>query len=120
MLKKGGSILIVGLLSLCLHQSTFGFQSESPAQDSTVIPQDWFLRDPETDKLQGMSVEKAYTLLKDKPSRTIIVAVIDTGVDFKHEDLKDVMWTNEKEIVGNGIDDDKNGYIDDIHGWNFI
>lgn len=120
MLKKRGSFLIAGLLSLCLHESTFGFQSESPAQDSTAIPQDWFLRDPETDKIQGLSVERAYTLLKGRPSRTVVVAVIDTGVDFNHEDLKDVMWVNEKEIAGNGIDDDKNGYTDDIHGWNFI
>jgi cell wall-associated protease len=120
MFKKRGSFLIAGLLSLCLYESTFAFQSESQTQDSTAIPQDWFLRDPETDKIQGLSVERAYTLLKGRPSRTVIVAVIDTGVDFKHEDLKDVMWVNEKEVAGNGIDDDKNGYIDDIHGWNFI
>jgi len=68
-----------------------------------------------------MSVEKAYSiLLKDRPSRTIIVAVVDTGVDIEHEDLKSVIWLNEDEIPGNGIDDDKNGYIDDVHGWNFI
>lgn len=59
-------------------------------------------------------------MLKDKKSTTIIVGVIDSGVDYNHEDLKDVMWTNEKEIPGNGIDDDKNGYIDDIHGWSFL
>ncbi len=84
-------------------------------------PRDWFLRDPEADHVQGVSVEKAYeTLLKNQPARTIIVAIIDSGVDINHEDLKDVIWTNEKEIAGNGIDDDHNGYIDDIHGWNFI
>lgn len=90
-------------------------------QSSHNPPTDWFLRDPETDHLQGMSVEKAYSiLLKDRPSRTIIVAVVDTGVDIEHEDLKSVIWLNEDEIPGNGIDDDKNGYIDDVHGWNFI
>lgn len=120
MLTKKMSFLGVGFLTLCLSGNAFGFQGESLAQDSTAIPQDWFLRDPETDKLQGLSVEKAYQLLTGRPSRTVIVAVIDTGVDFNHEDLKDVMWVNEKEIAGNGIDDDKNGYIDDIHGWNFI
>jgi subtilisin family serine protease len=88
--------------------------------DTTSVPSDWFLLDPETDSVQGLSVEKAYTLLKNKPSRTVIVAVMDTGVDFDHEDLKDVMWKNPKEIAGNGVDDDKNGYIDDIYGWNFI
>ncbi len=85
------------------------------------IPTDWFLRDPEQDSLQGVSAERAYqTLLKDQPSKTVLVAVIDSGIDIDHEDLKSVIWTNEKEIPNNGIDDDKNGYIDDVHGWNFI
>ncbi|HNU41907.1 MAG TPA: S8 family peptidase [Cyclobacteriaceae bacterium] len=93
------------------------------SQNSTArsIPKDWFLRDPELDSLLGVSSERAYeTLLKGQPSRTVLVAVIDSGVDIEHEDLKSVIWTNEKEIPGNGIDDDNNGYIDDIHGWNFI
>jgi cell wall-associated protease len=84
-------------------------------------PNDWFLRDPEQDSLQGVSAERAYeTLLKGKPSRPVIVAVIDSGIDIDHEDLKSVIWVNEKEIPGNGLDDDKNGYIDDVYGWNFI
>ncbi|MBS1682078.1 MAG: S8 family peptidase [Bacteroidetes bacterium] len=88
---------------------------------NTSIPQNWFLLDPQQDSVQGMSVEKAYnTLLKDKPSREIIVAVIDCGIDVNHEDLKDVIWTNKNEIPANGIDDDKNGHIDDYYGWNFI
>ncbi|HYX15073.1 MAG TPA: S8 family serine peptidase, partial [Nostoc sp.] len=49
----------------------------------------------------------------------IVVAVIDTGVDYNHEDLKNNIWTNTKEVAGNGIDDDSNGYIDDNYGWNF-
>ncbi|MBX2914840.1 MAG: S8 family peptidase [Cyclobacteriaceae bacterium] len=93
--------------------------SQNPVIKS--IPPDWFLRDPELDSLLGVSSERAYeTLLKGQPSRTVIVAVIDSGIDIEHEDLKAVIWTNEKEIPGNGIDDDKNGYIDDVHGWNFI
>ena len=88
------------------------------AQDKR--PDNWFNMDPTTDKINGVSTERTYAeLLKDKTSNTIIVAVIDSGVDYMHEDLKDVMWTNPGEIPGNGIDDDKNGYIDDIHGWNF-
>lgn len=84
-------------------------------------PQDWFNLDPGSDNYNGLSTEKLYqTILKDKQSKTIIVAVLDSGVDSEHEDLKDVMWTNPGEIPGNGIDDDQNGYIDDIHGWNFI
>lgn len=90
-------------------------------EDTANIPKDWFLRDPETDHLQGISVEKTYmTLLRGKPSKTVLVAVIDSGIDIEHEDLKDIIWTNEGEIPGNGIDDDKNGYVDDIHGWNFL
>jgi len=84
-------------------------------------PDNWFNLDPKTDNVYGVSTEKTYKeLLKDKKSNTIIVGVIDSGVDFEHEDLKSVMWTNMGEIPGNNIDDDKNGFIDDIHGWNFI
>ncbi len=85
------------------------------------VPTDWFLKDPLEDSLQGMSVERAYKiLLKDKPSISVLVAVIDSGIDIDHEDLKSIIWVNKKEIPNNGIDDDKNGYIDDLHGWNFI
>jgi len=69
----------------------------------------------------GMSTDKAYKkLLKDRKAETVIVAVLDSGTDIEHEDLKDIIWTNKDEIPGNGIDDDKNGYIDDVHGWNFL
>ncbi|HEY8511250.1 MAG TPA: S8 family peptidase [Cyclobacteriaceae bacterium] len=88
--------------------------------DSVDLRKEWFLLDPETDRVQGVSVERAYKLLEGKPSRTVIVAVMDSGVDIDHEDLKDVIWVNEDEIPGNGVDDDKNGYVDDVHGWNFI
>jgi cell wall-associated protease len=84
-------------------------------------PDNWFNLDAKNDKVNGVSTEKTYEeLLKGKKSTTIIVGVLDSGVDYMHEDLKDVMWTNPGEIAGNGIDDDKNGYIDDIHGWNFM
>ena len=69
---------------------------------------------------QGMYTEKAYKYLKKKESKTVIVGVIDSGVDIEHEDLKGKIWINTGEIAGNGIDDDNNGYIDDIHGWNFL
>ena len=67
-------------------------------------------------------VTKTYQeLIKDKaPKKEIIVAVIDAGIDPNHEDLKSVMWVNKNEITGNGIDDDNNGYIDDVNGWNFL
>lgn len=81
----------------------------------------WQLEDLAKDSVYGTSVNKAYDeLLKGKKSHTVIVAVIDAGLDTAHEDLQGHVWTNTKEIPGNGIDDDHNGFIDDIHGWNFL
>lgn len=109
------------VVSFCLTFSFSSFGNGGYFGDTTDVARDWFLRDPESDRLQGVSVEKAYTtVLAGKPSRSVLVAVIDSGIDINHEDLKDVIWTNPGEIPANGIDDDKNGYVDDIHGWNFI
>lgn len=73
------------------------------------------------DTVPGMSVQRAYDeIIKKRKGQTVIVGVIDSGVDIEHEDLSNVIWTNTNEIPGNGIDDDNNGYIDDIHGWNFL
>jgi subtilisin family serine protease len=81
----------------------------------------WSHLDLDKDSIPGMSVDKVYSeLLKGKKGVPVIVGIVDSGVDIEHEDLKSVVWTNKKEIAGNGIDDDKNGYIDDIHGWNFL
>ncbi|PHS67371.1 MAG: peptidase S8 [Flavobacterium sp.] len=82
----------------------------------------WSYTDLVTDTIPGMSVNKAYAELIPTlgEGTKVIVAVIDSGVDIEHEDLKNVIWTNQKETPNNGIDDDKNGYIDDIHGWNFL
>ena len=83
-------------------------------------PNDWYYGNP-GDGFNGISMNKAYAeFLKDKPTKTVVVAIIDSGVDIKHEDLKGNIWINKGEIPGNGIDDDKNGYIDDVYGWNFI
>jgi subtilisin family serine protease len=80
----------------------------------------WQTLDPTADKVMGTGAEEAYKTLAGKKSKTIIVGVIDSGVDPNHEDLKDIIWTNPGEIPDNGIDDDHNGYIDDVHGWSFI
>lgn len=81
----------------------------------------WAAADLMTDTIPGMSVEKAYEeIIKGHKGEKVIVAVIDSGVDIGHEDLDDVIWTNEDEVPGNGRDDDDNGYIDDVHGWNFL
>lgn len=101
--------------------STLSLLSYAQKKD-IKLPPNWFNLDLQKDGYFGISTEKAYDeLLKDKkPKQKIIVAVLDGGVDVKHEDLKEVLWTNKKEIAGNGVDDDGNGYTDDIHGWNFL
>jgi thermitase len=71
-----------------------------------------------TPGVQGADVEGEKAWAITRGSKNVVIAVIDTGIDYNHPDLKNNMWTNEKEIAGNGIDDDKNGYVDDIHGWN--
>ncbi len=81
----------------------------------------WGHLDLVKDTIPGMSVDKAYAeLLKRKKGAKVIVAVIDSGIDIDHEDLQANIWTNTDEKPNNGIDDDKNGYIDDVHGWNFL
>ena len=81
----------------------------------------WSHLDLVKDTVPGMSVDKAYAeLLKGKKSTTVVVGIVDSGVDIRHEDLKGVIWVNPKEIANNGKDDDNNGYIDDINGWNFL
>ena len=87
-----------------------------------IVPKNWQVLDPSADKVLGISLQKAYNYLgsNNKKASPIIVAVLDSGIDTTHEDLKNILWTNPKEIPGNGIDDDKNGYIDDVHGWNFL
>lgn len=80
----------------------------------------WSHADLTKDSIAGMSLEKAYQFLEGKKPTSVIVAIADSGVDIEHEDLKDVLWMNTKEIKGNNIDDDKNGYVDDIYGWNFL
>lgn len=81
---------------------------------------DWFNLDPEEDGVYGVSVYQAYKYFSNLKLQPVIVAVIDDGVDINHPDLQGKLWTNTGEIPGNGIDDDGNGYIDDIYGWNFL
>ena len=106
--------LLLPLTLICVA----GFSQK--LEEDPEPPRDWHHLDRLTDEYNGISTERAYSLLQDKPSRTIVVAVIDGGVDVDHEDLRDVIWVNEDEIPGNGKDDDNNGYVDDINGWSFI
>lgn len=105
--------VIIGAFALLAFTSLNAQQLKTKAN--------WFNLDYEKDGIRGMSVERAYTeLLKGRASKTVIVGVIDSGIDIEHEDLKNNIWVNENEIPGNGIDDDNNGFVDDINGWDFI
>src|SRR6201996_2785856 len=113
-LQRWLCVILVGFLPLTMFAQGTSAKKE--------LPKGWHLLDKDQDGFYGISVNKAYEFAKSKKlkSKTVIVAVIDSGVDTTHEDLKDILWTNPGEIPGNGIDDDHNGYVDDVHGWNFI
>jgi subtilisin family serine protease len=115
-MKKNHFLLIIGVFI-----STASFAQPSKDGEKRDL-KNWHQKDMQTDGFFGISLAKAYDFIQTKKlkSKKVIVAVIDSGIDTLHEDLKPVMWTNSKEIPGNGIDDDKNGYVDDIHGWNFL
>lgn len=107
------------LLPLCLGLAfvvNLSAQFELPSP-----PENWFNLDESSDGIAGIGTDKAYQeILKGKTSKPVVVAVLDSGVDIDHEDLDGNVWVNIGEIPGNGVDDDGNGYIDDIHGWNFL
>lgn len=99
---------------------SFSLSAQKKSSDSKA-PENWFNLSYEKNKIYGVGTERTYTeIKKGRRADTIIVCVLDGGVDQNHEDLKSIMWQNPGEIAGNGIDDDKNGYVDDIFGWNFI
>lgn len=106
------------LLSITLLLSTTAFAQKAKEE----VPKNWHQLDKEQSGYYGISLDKAYEFLTGKKlkSKQVLVAVIDSGIDTLHEDIKPILWVNKKEIPGNGIDDDKNGYIDDINGWNFL
>lgn len=119
---KSYFILCAGLVFSMISWNVVA-QSANAADGKTTVNKynNWYNLDPKINKIQGISTDAAYEkLLKGKAFKSVVVAVIDGGVDINHEDLQGKIWVNQGEIPGNGIDDDHNGYIDDVNGWNFI
>lgn len=106
-------------LSLWLLASLITSQAQTAITPES--PKGWHLADNSAG-FRGIALDQAYQWLKsnNKKSTTVIAAVIDSGIDTLHEDLKSILWRNPREVPGNGKDDDNNGYIDDVHGWNFL
>jgi subtilisin family serine protease len=115
-------ILFATTIFFGLNLQAQSIQSASKKEVSTDKKRDWHNLDYKSDKVYGTSTNRTYAELigDQKPKKKIVVAVIDSGVDFEHEDLKTHLWINRIEIALNGKDDDGNGYIDDVHGWNFL
>ena len=116
MLTKIKHYFIAAFLVASVPFATFA-QGTSEKKET---PHNWHELDKTETGYYGISLDKAYEFLKNKKSKTVTVAIIDSGVDTTQEDLKPVLWKNPGEIPGNGVDDDHNGYIDDVYGWNFI
>lgn len=118
------SLLFMGCGATALVSTPIGDIDTTPlkiADLSDTQKQNWGHLDLVVDTIPGMSVNKAYAdIIGNKKGQKVIVAVIDSGMDLKHEDLDDVLWTNKGERPGDGKDNDNNGYIDDIHGYNFL
>ncbi len=118
------AFLFIGCGSAALVSTPVENIDTSPLKISDltdVEKKNWGHLDLASDTIPGMSVDKAYrTIIGNKKGKKVIVAVLDSGMDLKHEDLNDVLWINKGERVGDGKDNDNNGYIDDIHGYNFV
>ena len=109
------SVLVIILL---ISSNELIAQSNKKLTSSEL--ENWFKADLEQDSIVGISFKKAEKFLKNKKNVPVVIGVIETSVDISHKDLKGWIWENPNEIKDNGIDDDNNGYIDDINGWNFI
>lgn len=103
--------------ALCFNVNVQAQALPAPPPD---LPKNWHAMDLQKDGYFGISLNNAYTFLKGKKSKTVLIATLDSGIDTLQKDLRSILWTNSKEIPGNGKDDDHNGYIDDVHGWNFL
>jgi len=106
----------------------FSFTYAQESKDSTIDPKEnkdlmtWYHKDFATSKVYGVNTANAYKYLESKglKPKTVVVGVLDSGVQVDHPGLVKNIWSNPNEVPNNGKDDDGNGYIDDVHGWNFI
>ncbi len=112
------SVFWIILLSLTFSIS--GHSQESSGELLNQYSADWYNLDPEKNQIYGVAVNQAYMYFTELEIAPVIVAVIDDVVDISRPDLKGKLWINANEIPDNGIDDDRNGYIDDIYGWNYL
>lgn len=124
LLGLSAALVLMGCGSTALVSTPIENIDTTPLKISDLTDaqkKNWGHLDLVSDTIPGMSVDKAYSeIIKNRKGETVIVAVLDSGMDLKHEDLADVIWTNKGEKAGDGIDNDKNGYVDDIHGYNFL
>ena len=96
------------------------FNQLSVVPDDPRFERQWYLLNTgQASGLPGNDISAPFAWKLGSEGSDVVVAIIDSGVDIDHEDLKGNIWTNHGEIAGNGIDDDRNGYVDDLHGWNF-
>ena len=116
---RRASLALAALVLPALGFAQSAAPTLAPAGDQSAAQ--WYLKDPQQNQVPGIGATRAYQeILKNLIPTPVIVAVIDSGIDTAHVDLKAMLWTNPREIPGNRIDDDQNGYVDDVHGWNFL
>ncbi|HEX8359266.1 MAG TPA: S8 family serine peptidase, partial [Longimicrobium sp.] len=111
-------------LSLAVFTSAQAQGASAPrllAQQDTS-PANWWLLDASKDRFPGIGAERLYSevLANRAPRRSVVVAIIDSGTDIEHPDLDGALWANPREVAGNTRDDDGDGLVDDVRGWNFI
>jgi subtilisin family serine protease len=120
MTKRSKRIFLGMAMMVSLPLCGMAQSDTSAATLQKVAPDNWYQLDRAATGYYGISLDKAYDFVKSRQSHQVLVGVIDSGVDTLQPDLKSILWHNPGEIPGNGIDDDHNGYVDDIYGWNFI
>ncbi len=112
--------VLIGCTLLAFLFTSFSSSAQTLPPSQPDPPKDWHTLDPKTDGYFGISLKQAYQFVNGLKSKPVIVGIIDSGADTLQKDLQGVLWTNPKEKAGNGKDDDHNGYVDDVHGWDFL